>query len=158
MGGTYRPARLPVRGPPATGQIPRQRRPRPPAIAARGSPTRGCRPRVARDRDHGRFFSRTRRQIETTLPRFPVPVCIICRVYLSTVQYSTELSNRAKWEVLRNDRKSCAKLTAVRGIANSKDSELMQVRGHPKNKAQVVQQDGVVQRGWWSPKLSVGSM
>ncbi|RWV80632.1 hypothetical protein GW17_00058058 [Ensete ventricosum] len=48
--------------------------------------------------------------------------------------------DRAKWEVLRNDRKSCAKLTEVRGIVNSKDSELMQglilgrrsVHGYPK--------------------------
>ncbi|RWW71108.1 hypothetical protein BHE74_00021168 [Ensete ventricosum] len=48
--------------------------------------------------------------------------------------------DRAKWEVLRNDRKSCAKLIEVRGITNSKNSVLMQelvcerwcVRGHPK--------------------------
>ncbi|RWV82975.1 hypothetical protein GW17_00055481 [Ensete ventricosum] len=49
-------------------------------------------------------------------------------------------SSGLAWEVLRNDRKSCAKLTEVRGIANSKNSILMQglvhgrrsVRGHPK--------------------------
>ncbi|RRT36014.1 hypothetical protein B296_00058261 [Ensete ventricosum] len=37
-----------------------------------------------------------------------------------------ERLDRAKWEVLCNDRKSCAKLTEVRGITNSKDSILMQ--------------------------------
>ncbi|RRT43031.1 hypothetical protein B296_00052616 [Ensete ventricosum] len=34
--------------------------------------------------------------------------------------------DRAKWEVLRNDRKSCAKLIKVRGITNSKNLVLMQ--------------------------------
>ncbi|RRT52278.1 hypothetical protein B296_00022194 [Ensete ventricosum] len=48
--------------------------------------------------------------------------------------------DHAKWDVLLNDRKSYAKLTEVRGIANSKNLVLMQglvcgrwsVRGHPK--------------------------
>ncbi|RWV98208.1 hypothetical protein GW17_00038959 [Ensete ventricosum] len=39
-------------------RIPRQRRPRPPAVAVRRSPARGRRSRVA----HGRFFSRARRR------------------------------------------------------------------------------------------------
>ncbi|RZR99080.1 hypothetical protein BHM03_00028563 [Ensete ventricosum] len=47
--------------------------------------------------------------------------------------------------MLRNDRKSCANLTEVRGIANSNDSELMQglvhegrsVRGHPKVRSEL---------------------
>ncbi|RRT54072.1 hypothetical protein B296_00030844 [Ensete ventricosum] len=47
--------------------------------------------------------------------------------------------------MLRNDRKSCAKLIEVRGIANSKDSVLMQelvhgrrsVRGHPKARSEL---------------------
>ena len=48
--------------------------------------------------------------------------------------------DHAKWNELLSDRKSCAKLTEVRGIANSKNSVLMHglvcgrwnVRGHPK--------------------------
>ena len=48
--------------------------------------------------------------------------------------------DHAKWNELLSDRKSCAKLTEVRGIANSKNLVLMQrivcerwsVRGHPK--------------------------
>ncbi|RWW52796.1 hypothetical protein BHE74_00040768 [Ensete ventricosum] len=51
--------------------------------------------------------------------------------------YRTEVG---MWDVLLNDRKSCAKLTEMRGIANSKNLVLMQglvyggwsVHGHPK--------------------------
>ncbi|RWW71279.1 hypothetical protein BHE74_00021005 [Ensete ventricosum] len=83
------------------------------------------------------------------------------------------------WEVLRNDRKSCAKLTEVRGIANSKDSVLMQelvhgrrsVRGHPKVRSELgamehhnflfdmerIQQGTSCSARWSSPKGMVVS-
>ncbi|RZS16439.1 hypothetical protein BHM03_00048429 [Ensete ventricosum] len=64
----------------------------------------------------------------------------LCQVSHDCARLAAIAADRAKWDVLLNDRKSCAKLTEVRGIVNLKNSVLMQglvcgrwsVRGHPK--------------------------
>ncbi|RWW11038.1 hypothetical protein GW17_00025373 [Ensete ventricosum] len=98
MGSTYRSARLPVRGPPATGLFQEGNNcPRPPAVVARGSPAavtaRGS-PVAA---TAVAFFSRARRQIETTPLLSPL---LLPPASAASAATSLALSRNHRWALL----------------------------------------------------------